>query len=504
MHRFASAYLQSRALKSLIAFSIALLLPLTSFGGVWKAQLDLVDGTNYGDTKKIRFFVDVLNDSNDVVSSLKPEYLTVLYSDAKKEDVPLEGDFEISTFAEKDFGVAVMLVFAGHSNYAGEEGAKFLSPCKAERDGFKKLADVLKGQDQLALYTYTNTDFSKKLASFTRDYSSIKQELDKSAKCSKPDADPKKKARIQLFRTIKSAIDEFKEEGLPRRKILIVMSDGQDIRAENQKAVRKRLDEIREAAETQGVRIYAIGFSMEGGKYLRFLRDMARVTNGTYRELARLNDIETVFFQIGQQLKKQYVIDFSPKKFKGDNKDLQFQLVLKIPKGPAALKTNKLTAGTVKPIPFPWMKWAIWIGGGLLGFIILIIFFVWLARRPKKEKPVVQQEVYEEQEEVIDDTPRGPVKGKLEVVAGPLVGRTFWITEDITTIGSMDGNNIVLNDSSVSKRHAGIKIEDKRYELADFGSTNSTFINGRKINKQFLRDGDRVRFGDTEMVFHLQ
>ncbi|MCA9519700.1 MAG: FHA domain-containing protein [Myxococcales bacterium] len=504
MHRFAFDNRPSRFLNSLIAFSFAMLLPLTSFAAVWWANLDLVDGTNYGDTKKIRFFVDVLNDSNDVVANLKPEYLTVLYSDAKKEDVKLDGEFEISTFADKDFGVAVMLVFAGHSNYAGEEGAKFLSPCKAQREGFKKLADTLKGQDQLALYTYTNTQFSKKLASFTRDYGSVKQELDKSAKCDKPVADPKKKARIQLFRTIKSAIDEFKEEGLPRRKILIVMSDGQDIRAENQKAVRKRLDEIREAAETNGVRVYAVGFSMEGGKYLRFLRDMARVTNGTYRELKRLNDIETVFFQIGQQIKKQYVIDFTPKKFKGDNKDLQFQLVLKIPKGPAALKTNKLAAGTVKPIPFPWMKWVIWIGGGLLAFIFLIIIIVLIAKRPKKEKPVAAPMEEHEEEEIIDDTPRGPVKGKLEVVAGPHAGRTFWITDDITTIGSMDGNNIVLNDSSVSKRHAGIKIEDKRYELADFGSTNSTFINGRKINKQFLRDGDKIRFGDTEMVFHLQ
>jgi pSer/pThr/pTyr-binding forkhead associated (FHA) protein len=43
-----------------------------------------------------------------------------------------------------------------------------------------------------------------------------------------------------------------------------------------------------------------------------------------------------------------------------------------------------------------------------------------------------------------------------------------------------------------------------RYELADFNSTSGTWVNGRKINKQFLKDGDEIRIGNTEMTFTLK
>jgi hypothetical protein len=88
--------------------------------------------------------------------------------------------------------------------------------------------------------------------------------------------------------------------------------------------------------------------------------------------------------------------------------------------------------------------------------------------------------------------------------SGPLAGELFHLTEDVTTIGRIDGNAIVIQDDAVSKRHAGIKIEDMRYELADFNSTSGTWVTGRKINKQFLKDGDEIRIGNTEMTFTLK
>ncbi len=69
-----------------------------------------------------------------------------------------------------------------------------------------------------------------------------------------------------------------------------------------------------------------------------------------------------------------------------------------------------------------------------------------------------------------------------------------------------DANNaIIIKDNTVSKRHAGILIKDgKRYELHDFGSSNGTFINERRIQKQFLKDGDVIKLGETEIIFSLE
>ena len=68
----------------------------------------------------------------------------------------------------------------------------------------------------------------------------------------------------------------------------------------------------------------------------------------------------------------------------------------------------------------------------------------------------------------------------------------------------MEGNDLLLEDNSVSKRHAGIKIDEMRYELADFGSTNGVYVGGVKITKQFLKDGDVIQIGNTEMQFRLK
>jgi len=67
-------------------------------------------------------------------------------------------------------------------------------------------------------------------------------------------------------------------------------------------------------------------------------------------------------------------------------------------------------------------------------------------------------------------------------------------------IGSMDDNDIVLRDDTVSRYHCKIVQEDTSYLLVDLGSTNGTFINGTQLAAKVrtkVNPGDRIRF-DTE------
>ncbi len=60
-----------------------------------------------------------------------------------------------------------------------------------------------------------------------------------------------------------------------------------------------------------------------------------------------------------------------------------------------------------------------------------------------------------------------------------------------------------ITDDGVSRRHAGIQQTGAGFVLADYQSTNGTFVNGRRIdNKHALRDGDRIRIGRTRLFFH--
>src|SRR5262245_25461579 len=90
---------------------------------------------------------------------------------------------------------------------------------------------------------------------------------------------------------------------------------------------------------------------------------------------------------------------------------------------------------------------------------------------------------------------------RLEFIHGPMAGQTVPLTEHVTTIGSVAGNNVVLADPAVSRKHAGIRRVEGNYELADFGSTNGVYVNGHKVPKKNLITGDVGRVGNSEAVF---
>jgi hypothetical protein len=93
---------------------------------------------------------------------------------------------------------------------------------------------------------------------------------------------------------------------------------------------------------------------------------------------------------------------------------------------------------------------------------------------------------------------------RLEFILGPLAGQTIRLTDEMTTLGSVAGNTIVLADPAISKKHVAIRRQDGSYEVVDLGSTNGIYVNGHKVPKKPLATGDIVRVGNTEMVFRRE
>lgn len=70
----------------------------------------------------------------------------------------------------------------------------------------------------------------------------------------------------------------------------------------------------------------------------------------------------------------------------------------------------------------------------------------------------------------------------------------------VVTIGRSAGNNdIIVNDVNVSRNHLQIIQDDNgNYSLVDLGSTNGTYVNGRRISGEvYLQPGDQVMIGST-------
>ncbi len=70
-------------------------------------------------------------------------------------------------------------------------------------------------------------------------------------------------------------------------------------------------------------------------------------------------------------------------------------------------------------------------------------------------------------------------------------------------IGRSSDLDMVLVEDMVSRKHAKITTDDHVVTIQDLGSTNGTFVNGEKVRKAELKDGDRILIGTSiiKMVF---
>src|SRR5215218_832813 len=87
---------------------------------------------------------------------------------------------------------------------------------------------------------------------------------------------------------------------------------------------------------------------------------------------------------------------------------------------------------------------------------------------------------------------------QLTIRSGPDAGKTINIQGEQFMVGREPGNDLVLNDTKVSRRHASLKaLPDGRVALQDLGSANGTFVNGQRIQSALLHGNEQVQFGDT-------
>src|SRR6266571_1679868 len=77
----------------------------------------------------------------------------------------------------------------------------------------------------------------------------------------------------------------------------------------------------------------------------------------------------------------------------------------------------------------------------------------------------------------------------------------FNLAKSEATIGRANDNDIVLNDFSVSRRHAYLKKEDSAWVIYDNQSTNGIRVNDRPVPKAAVSDGDQAVIGTFLLRF---
>lgn len=93
----------------------------------------------------------------------------------------------------------------------------------------------------------------------------------------------------------------------------------------------------------------------------------------------------------------------------------------------------------------------------------------------------------------------------LKVVRGEFEGKEYLVFAGTTSIGNNGKNTIVLfKDRLVAPHHCDIALEGSRYVLTDSGSPLGTIVNGARVSRHVLRQGDAIAIGNSVLIFNTK
>jgi two-component system, cell cycle response regulator len=91
-------------------------------------------------------------------------------------------------------------------------------------------------------------------------------------------------------------------------------------------------------------------------------------------------------------------------------------------------------------------------------------------------------------------------RAHLIVLAGGSLGQMFRVEQRETVIGRAADAGIRLDDDGVSRRHARVVQLNNQVWIEDLESANGTFVNEGRVDRQMLRDGDKIQMGSTTIL----
>jgi diguanylate cyclase (GGDEF)-like protein len=86
------------------------------------------------------------------------------------------------------------------------------------------------------------------------------------------------------------------------------------------------------------------------------------------------------------------------------------------------------------------------------------------------------------------------------VLAGADVGKMFKLDQGETVLGRSHRADIRIDDDSISRMHTKLVLVGQQIFIEDLESSNGTFVNGERISKNPLQDGDKIRLGETTIL----
>lgn len=442
------------------------------------------------------------------ISGIQPDNCSVLINGVQPKVV----NSEMQTYKDGNRGVGVLFIFPVAKNYDEESFA-----IRANLSNMLQLFD--RDIDQLNILSYdvnAQSDGWKRAA----DGGTAKAVNEiKTSEVLEPN----------LFASFQPAIAQLKNLEGVAQKYVVIISDAEGAIVGQQERAIQLIGNFTDQLKKEHITPIVIGYSPDGAAAMTnvgLIKRIATNVGGAFFLAERTDMFQKILMNdVYNYIFERYIykvtLDMDENYLEQKKYNLQFIVKTKSSEDKAAvqvawpeLKKNRL-----------WL-WLTLGGVLLLGLGVVVVIVV--RRREEDEDDVIDdgpqlvccatcgkeipQQLFGFNGEFclsggLPDCPyyQMPDRGKIQITRGVLADTTFFIKKDMTTIGCNPENDVYLADKSVSRKHAAIKTDEgRRYELRDFGSSNGTYINGEKIERKFLRDGDILKFGTVETVFKLK
>ena len=387
-----------------------------------------------------------------------------------------------------------------------------------------KFVEQCNEKDNLALYTIGNE--SNKIVDFTKDKSAIINEIGKLSSSA---------IYSTIYDTIFSATKDLAAYS-DKLTAIVIFSDGLD---ENSTLL---FDDVARILSEKKIPVYSlkVGENIVGEKILKRL---SLLSSGKYFDLTK-EDTNTISKLINEE------IELYNEKLLQEKKEKEITKVEGKKEAIAVKETDrKSMEAKEEALPkakFPIVYLALILI--LLIFIVISVFGILIYTRGRKEKrkcpkcgrileeyqlhcpncqleekELKQAEVEAEgeeekiiippellkrtpaQEEEIENTFVLLEKPVLIIRKGKMIGKKFYLSyENPMTIGRSDNCDIILDDITISSQHCRIIPQENKFIIADLKSTNGTFLNEKKIKQSYLREGDIIRVGETQLLFKIE
>ena len=314
---------------------------------------------------------------------------------------------------------------------------------------------------------------------------------------------------------------------LPQKRVMIVLSDGKDEGAAYSD------DDAIQKAKDAGIPIYSIGYHTKAEKkYLRVLERISEKTGGMYNDAPSIKKISQTYSLVLAQIREEYKLCFVAQVFKADSLEHKINISISSPSGKSG--ETSLTFRSPAKTPSKIDSKLI-----LIVFVTAILVIIYVSNNNKKkqaledidtleeEKEKLKRELEEEKRsrdaedkakkdsnrtEIVEPQPdpRSTVISsqteqnevyqiQIQFTNGPLAGQSFLVNNGMS-IGRASDNDLVIAENTVSGKHCRLEFAQNQYYVNDLESTNGTVVNGKKVSKCPLKQGDKMSLGSIEIV----